>query len=117
MKNMATEETVTYKFVFIVDGDVAMFLTLPPNPEQMQHVNCLRNNPEIIEVEQDSRFPIKFDFVNDGVINYSMEFANAPAFQRYIACLRSNPTIIEVEFSNPVRAGWTYDGTDFYPPA
>ncbi len=118
---MTTEEAVTYKFVFVVEGDVGMFLTLPPNPEQMQHVNCLRNNPEIVEVEQDSTsryatFPVKFNFVNDGVVNYEMEFPNIPAFQRYIACLRSNPTVIEVEFSNPVRAGWTYDETGFHPP-
>ena len=117
---MSTEEPITYKFAFVVDGDVGMCLTLPPNPDQTKHVNSLRNNPEIVEQYSPSRyaqFPFKFSFVNDGVVNYEMEIPDTPAYARFIACLQSNPTIIEVESSNPVRGGWTYDGTNFNPPA
>jgi len=116
MTDEATE-TVRYKFAFIVDGDVGMVTLINQQEDQMKYVNCLRNNPEIVEVKQDHKLlPIRFDFVNDGVVNLFMEFPNAPSHARFIACLRSNPTIIEVEPSNPVRAGWTYDGTNFNAP-
>lgn len=107
-------ETVRYKFAFIVDQDVAMAVTLNPSPLQMQHAECLRNNPEIIEVEPDNGNIAKFNFVNDGVVNYVIDFPNSFMSQRGVACLRSNPTILEVESSNPVKSGWKYNGTDFY---
>lgn len=120
MTDEATE-TVRYKFAFIVDGDVGMVTLINQQEDQMKYVNCLRNNPEIVEVEQDSTsryatLPIKFNFLNDGVVNLFMDFPDAPSHARFVACLRSNPTIIEVEPSNPVRAGWTYDGTNFNAP-
>jgi hypothetical protein len=110
-----TIEVVRNKFVFVVDGDVGMIVLVNPNGEQLKQVNCLRNNPEIVEVEQGEGDVVVFDFINDGVVNSTMDFPNTPAMARFIACLRSNPTILEVEPSNPVRSGWTYDGTDFRP--
>lgn len=105
------------KFAFIVDGDVGMTLAIGNHELQVQHTECLRNNPEIVEVEPGEGYVAKFNFVNDGVVNYTMDCQNLASHARFIACLRSNPTIVEVEPSHPVRGGWTYDGTDFHPPA
>ena len=115
-----TTEIVRYKFVFVVggshdtDADVGMWILVNPYEEQIKQANCLRNNPEIVEVEQGADDSVRFNFVNDGVVNYTMDFPDTPAYARFIACLRSNPTIIEVEPSNPVNSGWKYNGTDFY---
>jgi len=108
-----TIEIVRNKFVFVVDGDVGMVVLVNPNEEQTKQVNCLRNNPEIVEVEQVGDDVVVFNFINDGVVNSTMDFPNTPDMARFIACLRSNPTILEVEPSNPVKSGWTYDGTNF----
>lgn len=113
----ATDEGTKYKFALVVDGDVGMVMLLNPNEDQLKQADCFRNNPEIVEVDQDPQLGIKFNFVNDGVVNHTMELPDTPAYARFVACLRSNPTILEVEPSNPVRGGWTYDGTDFHPPA
>lgn len=107
-------EIIRYKFAFVVDGDVGMVVLVNPHDDQLKQANCLRNNPEIVELEQESGDSVKFNFVNDGLVNYTMDFPDIPATARYIACLRSDPTIIEVEPSNPVRGGWKYDGNDFY---
>lgn len=108
---------VRYKFAFIVDGDVGMVLWIPAHEEQDRQVMCLRSNPEIVEVEPSAGDIAKFNFINDGVVNYTMDFSDSPVYQRCAACLRSNPVIMEVPDTNPVRSGWTYDGTTFNPPA
>lgn len=109
-------ETFRYKFVFVIDGDVGMTLILNPHEDQLKRTTCLRNNPEIVEVEPNAGDIAKFNFVNGGVVNYTLDFPDSPTYERYIACLRSNPTIMEVPLTHPVRSGWTYDGTDFLPP-
>lgn len=110
-------ETVRYKFAFVIDSDVGMVILVNPHEDQLKQATCLRNNPEIVESEPDSGYIAKFNFVNDGIINYTIDLPDAPVSERFIACLRSNPLVIEVASTHPVRGGWTYDGTDFYPPA
>ena len=110
-----SEETVFYKFAFVVDGDVGFALKIPPHETQLKEANCLRNNPEIIEVEPDEGDLAKFHFVNDGVVNWVADLGNSPIYERFAACIRSNPTIIEVPPDHPVKGGWRYDGSDFHP--
>jgi len=110
-------EEVRYKFLFLVDGDVAMHLFINPHELQAQQTQCLRNSPEIVEAEPSEGQGTKFNFLNDGVVNYTLEFPEGPAYERFVACLRSNPQITEVESTSPVRSGWTFDGVDFQPPA
>ena len=109
-----SDETISYKFAFVVDGDVGLVVTVGPHENQLKEANCLRNNPEIVEVEPDAGDLAKFNFINDGVVNWVATLPNVLVSERFAACLRSNPTIIEVSASNPVRSGWKYNGTDFY---
>jgi hypothetical protein len=107
-------QTNRYKFAFVIDDDVAMILIINPHELQAQQTQCLRNNPEIIEVEPNEGDAAKFNFINDGVVNYTIDLPEGVAYERYIACLRSNPVIMEVSSSNPVRSGWKYNGSHFY---
>lgn len=109
-------KTTTYKFAFVVEGDVGMSLTLGQNQDLVKQVACMRSNPEIIEVEPNHGDLAKFNFVNNGIVNWTIDFNDSPSFYGFIACLRSHPKIIEVPSTHPVRSGWTYDGINFYEP-
>jgi hypothetical protein len=46
-----------------------------------------------------------------------IEDQNPEVAQRLTAGLLSNPIVVETTGNDSVAAGWTYDGTDFHPPA
>ena len=110
----ADVKAIRYKFVFVIENEVAMAITIPAHEFQTKQAECLRNNPEITEVEPNDGDMAKFNFSNDGIVNYVVDLPTGPVFERYAACFRSNPAIIEVADSSPVRTGWKYNGSDFY---
>jgi hypothetical protein len=111
------ENNTLAKFVLVVENDVGMQLVPGNNEFGPQAVACLRSNPTIVEVEPLPNQAAKFNFIVDGDVGLSLDIPIHPTNARWIACLRSNPQIIEVPVGSPMAAGWTYDGTDFYPPA
>jgi len=59
----------------------------------------------------------RFVFVVGNDVAMRLHIGESHLSARQIACLRSNPTIVEVPFDSPVDTGWTFDGTNFNPPA
>jgi len=59
----------------------------------------------------------KFIFIVGTDVAFRLTVPNSPLAQRQLAALNSNPVIMQVDMDNPVDTGWTYDGTNFHPPA
>jgi len=59
----------------------------------------------------------KFIFIVGGDVAFRLILPNSVLLPRQRAALNSNPVIMEVDMDNPVDTGWTYDGTNFHPPA
>ena len=59
----------------------------------------------------------KFIFIVGNDVAFRLIIPNSHLASRQIAALTSNPVIMKVDMSNPVDTGWTYDGSEFHPPA
>lgn len=61
---------------------------------------------------------VKFAVIvgNDVAGTIVFESSGPESAQRFIAAYRSNPIIIETN-NEEVMVGWTWDGTNFTPPA
>jgi hypothetical protein len=64
----------------------------------------------------------KFVFIVENEVAIEEVFeteGEGPKFESnrmYAAVLLSNPVILEVSADNPVKSGWTWDGSNFTPP-
>lgn len=61
---------------------------------------------------------LRFAFTVDGEVSHVMEIDDTfehTSVPRIISALRSEPIFVEVD-NDEIGYGWTYDGTDFYPP-
>jgi len=108
-------QVASITFAFVVDGDVGVVIFVPTS--ETDFLYCLRNNPEIIEIDADENKHSKFNFVKNGTTYHTMDVPIIGAADRIAACFRSNPLVIEAPSSLPLRSGWTYDGVDFNPPS
>lgn len=59
----------------------------------------------------------KFLFVIGNEVAMRLAIGESHLSTRQVAALRSSPTIVEVPYDSPVDTGWTFDGTNFNPPA
>lgn len=59
----------------------------------------------------------KFIFIVGEDVAARLIIPNSVIAPRQIAAFNSNPVIMQVDMDNPVDTGWTYDGTNFHPPA
>jgi len=59
----------------------------------------------------------KFVFIVEGEIAFRLLIPQSHLTERQVAALTSNPTIMQLDPTHPAETGWTYDGSEFHPPA
>lgn len=59
----------------------------------------------------------RFVFIIDNEVGPDLKFAvGNPQTEALAAALSSDPKVIEIPIDSEVNMGWTWDGTNFYPP-